>query len=77
VRAAFRASSGETTDAAWHLRNDRDVLDLRQAVRSLLHASGVERVTLIGPCTKCSPDFCSYRRDGADAGRQVSFIGWT
>jgi len=36
-----------------------------------------ERVTVIGPCTKCSPDFCSYRRDGADAGRQVSFIGWT
>jgi len=77
VRAAFRAASGETTAAAWQLRNDRDVLDLRHAVRSLLHANGVERVTVIGPCTKCSPDFCSYRRDGADAGRQVSFIGWT
>jgi len=77
VRIAFRATSGEATAAAWQRRNDRDVLDLRHAVRALLHANGVERVTVIGPCTKCSPDFCSYRRDGADAGRQVSFIGWT
>jgi YfiH family protein len=77
VREAFRATSGETTAAAWQRRHDRDVLDLRRAVRALLEANGVERVTMIGPCTKCSPDFCSYRRDGADAGRQVSFIGWT
>ena len=77
VREAFRTTSGETTAAAWRRRNDRDVLDLRGAVVALLAAIGVERVTLIGPCTKCSPGFCSYRRDGADAGRQVSFIGWT
>ena len=77
VREAFRATSGETTASAWQRRNDRDMLDLRRAVRALLEANGVERVAVIGPCTRCSPDFCSYRRDGADAGRQVSFIGWT
>lgn len=77
VREAFRATSGATTTAAWQRRHDRDVLDLRRAVRALLEANGVERVTVIGPCTRCSPDFCSYRRDGAGAGRQVSFIGWT
>ena len=77
VREAFRTTSGETTAAAWQRQHDRDVLDLRRAVGALLAANGVECVTMIGPCTKCSPDFCSYRRDGADAGRQVSFIGWT
>jgi YfiH family protein len=77
VHEAFRASSGETTADAWRVRNGRDVLDLRGALRAMLEANGVERVTVIGPCTRCSPDFCSYRRDGAIAGRQASFIGWT
>lgn len=76
VRAAFRDASGETTAAAWSRRGDRDVLDLRLAVRALLDASGVGSVTVLGPCTRCSPEYCSFRRDGADAGRQVSFIGW-
>ena len=76
VRAAFRATSGETTASAWLRHGERDRLDLRDAVRALLEASGVERVTVVGPCTRCSPEHCSYRRDGADSGRQVSFIGW-
>ena len=76
VRAAFHAASGDTTGRAWSRRGDRDVLDLRHAVRALFHAGGVERVAELGPCTRCSPAYCSYRRDGAEAGRQVSFIGW-
>jgi hypothetical protein len=76
VRAAFRARSGETTTAAWARRGTRDVLDLRAAVSALFRAAGVDAVISIGPCTRCSPAFCSYRRDGARAGRQISFIGW-
>ncbi len=75
VRAAFRASSGETTAAAWS-RHTHDMLDLRGAVTALLRAAGVTGVASVGPCTRCSPEHCSYRRDGASAGRQVSFIGW-
>lgn len=76
VRDAFQKTSGDTTAAAWSQRNGRDVLDLRAAVSALFRAAGVTRVGSIGPCTRCSREHCSYRRDGADAGRQVSFIGW-
>jgi len=76
VRSAFQAVSGDTTEAAWSRRGDRDVLDLRRAIRALLDAARVRSVSVLGPCTRCSPTYCSYRRDGAAAGRQVSFIGW-
>jgi purine-nucleoside/S-methyl-5'-thioadenosine phosphorylase / adenosine deaminase len=75
VRAAF-ARTGETTACAWRRERARDHLDLRAAVAALLAAGGVRHVATLGPCTRCSPDYCSYRRDGDDAGRQVSFIGW-
>ena len=76
VRAAFRATSDDTTAVAWSRRGERDVLDLRRAVRALLEAAGVRDVAMLGPCTRCSPAYCSYRRDGSGAGRQVSVIGW-
>jgi YfiH family protein len=76
VQAAFRQVSGDATATAWSRRGDRDVLDLRGAVRALLTAAGVRNVTMVGPCTRCSPAYCSYRRDGSSAGRQVSLIGW-
>lgn len=77
VHAAFVDRTGPTTEAAWARRNERWTLDLRAAVRALLARAGVARTTIIGPCTRCSLDYCSYRRDGAGAGRQVSFIGWS
>jgi hypothetical protein len=76
VRAAFVARTGETTACAWGRERGRDRLDLRAAVAALLVAAGVRDVATLGPCTRCSRDYCSYRRDGAAAGRQVSFIGW-
>jgi hypothetical protein len=76
VRAAFVERSGSITDTAWGRRGSRDVLDLREAVRALLAASGVEVVARLGPCTRCTPNYCSYRRDGLAVGRQASFIGW-
>jgi YfiH family protein len=76
VRAAFEARSAATTSQAWHRRDGRLRLDLRAAVGALLAAAGVRHVVTLGPCTRCSPAYASYRRDGSAAGRQVSFIGW-
>jgi hypothetical protein len=76
VRAAFEARTGDRTAAAWSRRGGRDVLDLRRAATDLLRAAGVGPVEVLGPCTRCSPDHCSFRRDGAGAGRQASVIGW-
>ena len=76
VRDAFRARTGETTAAAWQETSDRLRVDLRVAVRLLLHASGVATVTILGPCTMCGSGYASYRRDGPGAGRQLSFVGW-
>ncbi len=39
-------------------------LDLRAAVCAQLEAAGVGVVTIVGPCTRESPDLFSHRRDG-------------
>jgi hypothetical protein len=76
VAAAFRARTGHATTAAWSVRRGRDHLDLRTAARALLLDGGVGGVEVLGPCTACGDGYCSYRRDGRGAGRQLSFIGW-
>ena len=75
VRDAFEARTGETTASAWTPDGHRFRFDLREAVRRLLAAAGVVRVALVGPCTSCASELHSHRRDGAAAGRQLSFIG--
>jgi hypothetical protein len=76
VRDTFEARTGATTTAAWTPAGDRLLLDLRLAERLLLEKAGVSSVAVVGPCTACTPTLASYRRDGASAGRQLSFIGW-
>jgi YfiH family protein len=76
VEAAFAARTGASTSRAWTRSGDRFLLDLRLAERLLLEATGVQSVALVGPCTACTSALASYRRDGAGAGRQLSFIGW-
>jgi YfiH family protein len=76
VLDAFRARAGDTTAPAWTRRGGRHHLDLRSAARCLLEAAGVRSVAVLGPCTACGAGYHSYRRDGARAGRQVSFAGW-
>ena len=56
----------------------RVMLDLVEANRRVLAASAVpaEQIYSAGLCTCCSADdFFSYRRDPADPGRMISFIG--
>lgn len=72
---AFRARSGDLT-AAWQHGAGRPHLDLRRVAQLLLRVAGVSAVTILGPCTACDRRYHSYRRDGATAGRQLSFVGW-
>ena len=76
VLDGFRARVGDGTAPAWSHRDGRLHLDLRAAARLLLGGAGVGRVAVLGPCTACGSGYCSYRRDGAGAGRQLSFVGW-
>ncbi len=53
---------------------ERPHLDLVAAVESQLRAAGVAVIERLGPCTRCSPELLSsYRRDGAAAGRNLTF----
>src|SRR5207249_4846520 len=67
---------GDATAPAWSRRDGRLHLDLRAAARLLLTGAGTSRVAALGPCTACGSGYSSYRRDGAGAGRQLSFVGW-
>ncbi len=77
VRAAFEARVGARVADAFTPDGERLRLDMRAAVRLLLADVGVTDVTVVGPCTSCTPTLASYRRDRERAGRQLSFIGWT
>lgn len=57
----------------------KEFLDLKNLNRSLLEEAGVPsaQISRIGPCTSCEVNnFFSYRREGKETGRQMSFIGW-
>jgi purine-nucleoside/S-methyl-5'-thioadenosine phosphorylase / adenosine deaminase len=76
VEVGFQGRTGALTAPAWSEQRGRLHVDLRVTAQLLLGASGVGRVAVLGPCTCCDPSYCSYRRDGAGAGRQLSFVGW-
>lgn len=50
-------------------------LDLKELNRKQLQDSGVSKIDILDICTKCNTDYPSYRREGKDAGRMISFIG--
>jgi YfiH family protein len=68
--------------AAWDAWRDgaasKGYLDLRRMNALVLVDAGVPAAAVqrVGPCTYCGGGpFASYRRTGADAGRQLSWIG--
>ncbi len=76
VRSAFGAA-GERffKDAAGRGPH----LDLRQANLTQLGEWGVspDRISQVQDCTACRPDlYPSYRRDGKNCGRILSYVGW-
>lgn len=67
-------------DAAWRPHGDKGHLDLRAINRTQLMQAGVpaEHIQHVGGCTCChGAEFASYRREGPDAARQLSIIGWS
>lgn len=76
VRRAFVDRAGARVAPAFTPRGDRFLLDLRAAIRTLAAEAGLSTVA-VGPCTMCSAAYASYRRDGENAGRQLSFIALT
>lgn len=53
----------------------KSMLDLREANLSQLRRAGVTHLDVIETCTRCSPGFNSYRREGKGVSAQLSFIG--
>lgn len=57
----------------------RPHLDVRAANERQLRDSGLAqaRIHHVADCTSCRADlYHSYRRDGPDAGRMISYVGW-
>ena len=57
----------------------RPHLDVRAANVRQLQDAGVraDRIHHVQDCTACRPDlYYSYRRDGKDTGRMISFVGY-
>ena len=79
-RAAFTARFGDESARAWREGGSGEThLDLRAICRLALDRAGVpaSAISEVGPCTADHPsELHSYRRDGAHAGRQLSYIGW-
>ena len=60
-------------------RGTKPHLDVRAANRAALERAGIprERIHSVDECTSCRGDlYYSYRRDGANAGRMISFVGF-
>ena len=79
VLGALRARFGAALDGACTpTRPGHARLDLPALARAALEAAGLEPAAigvLPGACTRCDAErFHSYRRDGAAAGRQLSWI---
>lgn len=65
---------------AFNLDQDRwwagNHVDLRAFLGARLEGLGLDPAAIesVGPCTASTPELASYRRDGADAGRQWSMV---
>ena len=62
-------------DFLFRKSNLKYILDLKEANRINLFKEGVRDIEVMNICTKCNSDFHSYRRDGENVGKQLSFIG--
>jgi purine-nucleoside/S-methyl-5'-thioadenosine phosphorylase / adenosine deaminase len=70
---------GRLTTPSIAAKDGKSFINLRRLNRDILRAAGVPGSQLyqVGPCTRCAADeYFSYRREGSETGRQMSFIGW-
>ena len=78
VSNPLTARWGSAAKGSLGSRGGKQYLDIRELNRRQLAAAGVPsgQIDIIGGCTSCDKDFFSYRRDGKETGRQLSFIGF-
>ncbi len=79
VSAPLVKKWGELAKGCVEAREGKTFLALADLNRSLLEEAGIpsSKIFRVGPCTSCARnDFFSYRREGGETGRQISFIGW-
>lgn len=75
VPAAMRADVSRVEPAAFCCTTwGTPAVDIGAALTSQLRRAGVERVNASPTCTRESPDLFSYRRQGADSGRQGGLV---
>lgn len=76
VAEAMRALPGASRAVVPGRSSGKWMVDLQAVALAQLGAAGVpsSHAEGVGPCTICSCDFHSFRRDGAKAGRQASFV---
>ena len=68
-----------SSPTAWRPHGEKGLLDLCEINFAQFEQAGVprEQIQQVGPCTFCdSSRFASYRREGPNASRQLSVIGW-
>jgi hypothetical protein len=75
VASQFMNKFEDWNDFLFRKDNSKYILDLKEANRISLSKEGVKEIEITNFCTKCNTDFHSYRRDGKNAGKQLSFIG--
>jgi YfiH family protein len=70
---------GRLTTPSISVKDGKSFINLRRLNRDILRAAGVpgNQLYQVGPCTSCAADeYFSYRREGGETGRQISFVGW-
>lgn len=80
LRPAFAAAFGPDSEAFFHTRpGGKAHLDVRAANQHQLVAAGLAPTHIhhLDECTRCHAElYPSYRRDGTQAGRMLSWVGW-
>ena len=79
VARPLAAQWGALADSSMERRDGKCFVNLRELNRQILADAGIHRSRIheIGPCTSCAgEEFFSYRRERAETGRQISFVGW-
>ncbi len=75
VASLFRDGFDDSSEYLIETNGCKYMLDLPGINRGALVKAGVANIEVLGVCTKCNPDFFSYRREGKGVGSQLSVIG--
>lgn len=74
VASLFSKKFEDSDQYLFQTERSKYFLDLSIANRLALHKAGVSEIDVVNICTKCNPDFYSYRREGKDVSTQLSFV---